>query len=160
MIVWLRESRTRFERADKLRVVKRFLRYWLPPLAWMGLIFFLSAQPDLPHAPGPWFDTLLKKGGHALAFGILAWLYLRVLRGRFSAVATLRLVSAGLAILYAASDEYHQTLVPGRKGRLSDVGIDTAGVCGAMLLHLWLERRRRHRSTAGQMAEDRPTPVR
>ncbi|MBN1815207.1 MAG: VanZ family protein [Anaerolineae bacterium] len=129
------------------------------------MIFFLSAQPDLPHAPGPWFDTLLKKVGHALAFGILAWLYLRALRGRFPATATLRLVSAGLAVLYAASDEYHQTFVPGRKGRLFDVGVDTAGVCGAMLLDRCLERRRRLRSTAsqtieGRPTEGRPTPVR
>jgi VanZ family protein len=116
----------------------------------MGLIFFLSAQPDLPQAPGPWLDTFLKKGGHALAFGILAWLYLRALRGRFPATATLRLVSIGLAMLYAASDEYHQTFVPGRKGRLFDVGVDTAGVCGAMLLDWWLERRRRLRPTEGR----------
>ncbi len=123
----------------------------------MGLIFFLSAQPDLPQAPGPWLDTLLKKGSHALAFGILAWLYLRALRGRFSATAALRLLSAVLAMLYAASDEYHQTFVPGRKGRLFDVGVDTAGVCGAMLLIWWLERRRQLRSAAGQTAEGRPT---
>jgi len=130
----------------------------------MGLIFFLSAQPDLPHVPGPWFDTLLRKVGHALAFGILAWLYLRALRGRFSAAA-LRLVSAGLALLYAASDEYHQTFVPGRKGRLFDVGVDMVGVCSAMLLDWWLGRRRQLRSAASQMTEghptgDRPTPAR
>ncbi len=155
MIAWLRASRTRFERVEKLRAVKRFLWHWLPPLAWMGLIFLLSAQNDLPHAPEPWFDTLLKKAGHALAFGILARLYLRALRGRFTA-ATLRLVSAGLAILYGASDEYHQTFVPGRKGRLFDVGVDTAGVCGAMLLDWWLARRRWLRSTESRPTESRP----
>jgi VanZ family protein len=121
----------------------------------MGLIFFLSAQPDLPHAPGPWLDTLVKKGGHALAFGILAWLYLRGLRERFPATATLRLVSAGLALLYAASDEYHQTFVPGRKGRLFDVGVDTAGVCGAMLLDWWLARRGWLRPTESRPTESR-----
>jgi VanZ family protein len=158
MIVWLRASRTGFDRVEKLRGIKRFLRYWLPPLAWMGLIFFLSAQSDLPHAPEPWFDTLLKKAGHAFAFGILAWLYLRVLKGRFSSVANLRLVSAGLAMLYAASDEYHQTFVPGRKGRLFDVGVDAAGVCGAMLLDWWLERRRL--GSAANRTEGHSTPVR
>lgn len=157
MIVWLRVDRTGFEKVGKLGAVKRFLWYWLPPLAWMGLIFFLSAQPNLPHAPEPWFDTLLKKVGHAFVFGSLAWLYQRALKGRFASTATLRLVSAGLAMLYAASDEYHQAFVPGRKGRLSDVVIDTAGVWGAMLLHWWLERRRRLRSAASQAAESHPT---
>ena len=44
-------------------MIRRFLSHWLPPLVWMGLIFFLSAQPDIPHAPGLWLDTLIKKTG-------------------------------------------------------------------------------------------------
>jgi VanZ family protein len=111
----------------------------------MGLIFYFSAQPDLPHAPGPWLDLLLKKGGHAAAYGVLAWLYLRALRQRSApgrAQAAIRVVSAGLAVAYALSDEYHQTFVPGRGGNLLDVTIDGAGACAAMLLDWWLARRR------------------
>jgi VanZ family protein len=108
----------------------------------MGLIFVLSAQPDLPQAPGPWLDTLLKKTGHAGAYGVLAWLYQRALRARVRGSTALRVVSVGLAVVYALSDEYHQTFVPGRNGRLSDVAVDGVGACGAMLLDWWLERRR------------------
>lgn len=108
----------------------------------MGLIFFLSAQPELPHALEPWFDTLLKKIGHACVFGVLAWLYLRGLRGHVQAGGILRGVSVILAVAYALSDEYHQTFVPGRHGRLSDVAVDMAGICAAMLLDWWLVRRR------------------
>ncbi len=122
--------------------MRRFLWLWGPPLAWMGLIFFLSAQPDLPHAPEPWFDTLLKKAGHAFVFGVLAWLYLRGLRGYAHNGSLPRVASAFLALAYAISDEYHQTFVPGRHGRLSDVGVDAAGICLAMLLDRWLARRR------------------
>ena len=122
--------------------IVRFLWCWLPPLAWMALIFVLSAQPDLPGAPGPWLDTLLKKTGHALSYGLLAWLYWRALRQRFQATATLRVVSAGLAVAYALSDEYHQTFVPGRNGRLSDVVVDGVGASAAMWLDCWLARRR------------------
>ena len=125
--------------------MRRILRHWLPPLAWMLLIFGFSAQPDLPHAPGPWLDTLLKKLGHALAYGVLAWLYQRALRQRSSeghVPITLRIVSVSLAVIYALSDEYHQTLVPGRDGNLLDVAVDGVGACGAMLLDWRLERRR------------------
>ncbi len=122
--------------------MKRFLWLWGPPLAWMGLLFFLSAQPDLPRVPEPWFDLLLKKIGHACVFGVLAWLYLRGLRGHVEAGGILRVASVILAIAYALSDEYHQTFVPGRHGRLSDVAVDTAGICAAMLLDWWLVRRR------------------
>ena len=34
-----------------------------PPLALMGLIFFLSAQPDLSSGLGTW-DTVLRKLAH------------------------------------------------------------------------------------------------
>ncbi len=125
--------------------MKRILSYWLPPLAWMGMIFVLSAQPDLPHAPEQWVDTLLKKAGHAVVYGVLAWLYRRALRRHFSAgraSAALHAASVGLAVVYALTDEYHQTFVPGRNGNLLDVAIDGVGACGAMLLNRRLERRR------------------
>lgn len=111
----------------------------------MGLIFIMSARPQLPHAPNPWLDLLLKKGGHMLAYGILAWLYLRALRGRFQDermlyVVILYAVSIGLAVAYGLSDEYHQTFVPGRNGNLLDVAIDGVGACAAMLLD-WRRRK-------------------
>jgi len=118
--------------------MRRFLWRWLPPLFWMGLIFVLSAQPDLPHAPGALFDALLKKGAHAFAFGVLAWLYLRALRGEGPSSSRLRLLSLTLAALYACSDELHQAFVPGRNPRLSDVLIDSLGA----MLALALEARR------------------
>jgi len=121
--------------------MRRLLGYWFPPLAWMGLIFVLSSQPTLPSAPGRW-DLLLKKGGHALVYGVLAWFYQRALRQHLCSLAALRVVSVGLAVAYALSDEYHQTFVSGRNGNLLDVAVDGVGACGAMLLDWWLSRRR------------------
>ena len=126
-------------------VLRRWFWYWGPPLVWMGGIFFFSAQPDLPQAPGPWLDMLLKKTGHTAAYGVLAWLYLRVLRrhlGNGRSLTVFRVASIGLAVAYALSDEYHQTFVPGRDGNLLDVVVDGAGACVAMLLDRWLARRR------------------
>jgi len=39
-------------------------------------------------------------------------------------------------------DEYHQTFVQGRNGKLLDVIVDGAGAAGAMLLDWWLARHR------------------
>ncbi|HEX40704.1 MAG TPA: VanZ family protein [Phycisphaerales bacterium] len=131
-----------------MRRIVRGASYWLPPLAWMGLIYVLSDQPDLPHAPGPWLDMALKKGAHAAAYGILAWFYLRLLRHRAGARRSgtaLRVVSIALVVMYALSDEYHQTFVPGRNGNWFDVGVDSAGAVAAMLLDRWWERRRSER---------------
>lgn len=38
------------------------------------------------------------------------------------------LVSLGVGLIYAISDEYHQSFVPGREPSVRDVCIDTAGV--------------------------------
>ncbi len=94
-----------------------------PPVALMAVIFFLSAQPDLGTGLGTW-DTVLRKLAHAVEYGLLFLLWLRALRwsGRAAWWA------AGIAILYAISDEFHQSFVEGRHGSPWDVAIDVAGV--------------------------------
>ncbi len=42
--------------------------------------------------------------------------------------------TAGFCFLYACSDEWHQTFVPGRAGRATDVLIDMIGVAVGMLV--------------------------
>jgi VanZ family protein len=48
-------------------------------------------------------------------------LLLRPLKGRIWPVGI-------VAFLYAAGDEYHQTFVPGRGGKWTDVAIDSIGI--------------------------------
>ena len=118
------------------------LRYWLPPVLWMSAIFILSAQPTLPHHPDRLFDTILKKVGHAVEYGILTFLLWRALSQGQGTLSRSALVTAFLvSVLYAASDEYHQTFVPGRKGKLVDVGVDTIGALVALLVVGSLGRR-------------------
>ncbi len=119
-------------------------RYWLPPVLWMGVIFIVSAQPILPHYPDTLLDLILKKAAHMIEYGILAFLLWRALsRGRgtlsWSALVTAFVVS----VLYAASDEYHQSFVPGRNGTPVDVGIDAVGALVALLVVGSLGKKRR-----------------
>ena len=107
-----------------------------PPLALMGLIFFLSAQPDLSSGLGGW-DLVLRKLAHMAEFGLLFLLWRRALPGRSPWVA------AAIAVAYAISDELHQTTVEGRKGTPVDVLVDTAGVGVAWLTLDRLTARRR-----------------
>lgn len=103
-------------------------------LLWMGGIFWLSAQPDLPHAPEPWLDRVLRKGGHAVLFGVLALLYLGALQGDGPPSPRDRWLALGLTVLYALSDEFHQSFVPGRTPSLWDVLIDGVGAVLALVL--------------------------
>ena len=125
-------------------LVNSLFRYWLPLVLWMGLIFILSAQPSLPHHPDTLLDLILKKVAHMMEYGILAFLLWRALsRGR-GALSRLALVTAFfVSVLYAASDEYHQTFVPGRNGTSVDVGIDAVGALVALLIVGSLARKER-----------------
>jgi VanZ family protein len=107
----------------------------------MGVIFVASATPSaqIPSA-GPW-DLLVKKGGHLLSYALLAWLWLWALQPALSP-PRLCWVVLTIAVLYAASDEYHQTFVVGRNGTPVDVLIDTIGaLLGILLWRYWQGRR-------------------
>jgi VanZ family protein len=101
------------------------LRLWLPVVAWAALIFALSSVPDLGTGLGGW-DLVLRKIAHAAEYAVLGALLLRATGRAGLAVA--------LGTLYAASDEIHQSFVPGRSGRPLDVAIDALGVvCGVLV---------------------------
>ena len=106
-----------------------------PPVALMGLIFFLSAQPDLSSGLGGW-DVVLRKLAHMVEYGLLFLLWLRALPGRSARAA------AAIAVGYAVSDEFHQSTVEGRHGTPVDVGIDAVGVAVTWLLTHRLRRQR------------------
>jgi VanZ family protein len=103
----------------------------------MALIFFLSSQPQLPSPPDPWADLIFKKGAHFTAYAVLAVLFRRALpSGRW-----IWALSWVLTVLYAASDEWHQSFVPGRHPQLTDVLIDVCGATTGLLIFWWVERR-------------------
>ncbi len=109
---------------------------YAPPVALMGLIFFLSAQPDLSVGVG-WFDHVGSKVVHFLEFALLFWLWLRALRFRQA------ILGAAITVFYAASDEYHQRFVEGRHSDALDFLTDCAGVAAVWALHVWVRHRRR-----------------
>ncbi len=108
-----------------------------PPLALMAVIFALSAQPDLNSGLGGW-DTVLRKLAHMAEFGLLWLLWWRALGYRDPRPAI------AIALLYAASDEWHQSFVDGRVGSPVDFAIDAAGV-GLAGLAVWLRASRARR---------------
>jgi VanZ family protein len=97
----------------------------------MILIFVLSGQPDLDSGLGTW-DTVLRKIAHVTEFAALTLLW-----GWALAPLSRRAIplAAAIALLYAATDEYHQSFVEGRSGSPLDLAIDALGVTiGAAVL--------------------------
>ncbi|MDX8150346.1 VanZ family protein [Patulibacter brassicae] len=107
----------------------------LPPLALMGVIWFLSSRSDLGGSGG-WLGLVLRKGAHMTEFGLLAVLWARALRALWTPRAPVALVGgAAIALAWAITDELHQATVPGRHGTPVDVLIDGGGiVVGTLLL--------------------------
>ena len=98
-------------------------RTWGPVIVWMALIFVLSSQAsDGRHSE---LAVLLRKFAHVCEYLVLTLLLRRALPP---------LAAALVALAYAASDEWHQTFVPGREGAPRDVAIDGIGITLASVL--------------------------
>lgn len=121
--------------ASVLRIAQRYL----PALILMAVIFGLSSIPSEEMPSFGFWDRLIKKGGHALGYGLLALAWWHALAWRkdrwpIALIATL---------IYAMSDEWHQSFVPGRHPSLIDAWIiDGGGAWLALwLAYQWLSRK-------------------
>jgi VanZ family protein len=144
-----------------VRGASSFLRYWLPVIIWMAIIFSAStaamSSGNTSRFIGPvvrWLYPAIserdlarvvftvRKTAHVTEYAVLALLFWRAWRKplrndtrpwRWSEALLALLVTA----FYAASDEIHQYFVPSREARFGDVMLDTAGAA-AGLLAMWI----------------------
>jgi VanZ family protein len=110
----------------------RRLATWLPVLAWMSVIFYLSAQ-SRPLEKTP--STALSYVAHFTEYAVLAFLLFWAQlfgngwKGNLRVALALSLV---VSALFAASDEYHQSFVPGRDASFLDFLTDCFGAAVAL----------------------------
>jgi VanZ family protein len=152
--------------------LRAFLKYWLPVLFWMALIFTASADshssqhtmgfvgpllrwlfPKMSSEHVEAIHLVIRKCGHLTGYAVLALLVWRALHLSKNSLPEWSWPKVGgtllVVFLYAASDEFHQSFVPTRTAHFSDVCIDTAG--GAIgLLVLWFFNHYRNRRRQGQ----------
>lgn len=159
---------------------RSFLKYWLPALVWMCVIYGASGDQAsnvhssrligpvvrwlFPHLSEPAVEQvvfIVRKLAHVTEYAILAMLLWRAIRRPLRDDArpwrwSDAVWAISLAALYAGSDEIHQMFVPNRQGRLHDVLIDTAGAALGLLsirLYGWWRSRR---PTASPLSEALP----
>jgi VanZ family protein len=121
---------------------------WALVLAWMGVIFYLSSRSELPRPEGI-SASLEAIAGHFVGYGVLAVLVSFALAE--TGISTLRrsVYAVLIAVLYGVSDEFHQSLVPGRDPALFDIAMDAIGAITALAAWSLLVRwRRSDRDTA------------
>ena len=129
----------------------------IPAIIWMVFIFYMSGKTgqessgqsgkislfitdllekvrqDSPQEMQNLQDILelvIRKAAHVTEYAILFLLsYLATVKISMSQSRFYnRSIAVLISLLYACSDEMHQLLVPGRSGKMIDVGIDMAGV--------------------------------
>jgi VanZ family protein len=122
------------------------LSLWLPVLAVAALIFILSSFEQLPSPP----SGITDKHEHFSIYFLLGLTLVRAFAGgRLSNITwSVALVSALTVVAYGASDEFHQSFVPGRDCSVYDLMADAIGgaAAGLVLLAWAIIRRRRERS--------------
>jgi VanZ like protein len=143
--------------------MKTLLKYWLPLLVWLGVIFvgstnIMSAEhtsryivpfllwlkPGMsPHAI--WIILVVtRKCAHVTEYAVLALLLWRALRSvpalRTKTFIVFGAVLVGCAV-FAASDEFHQTFVKSRTPSVRDVFLDVVGAILGVLIGASFARR-------------------
>ena len=119
----------------------------LPAILWMSLIFVLSAQdqrpgpeprsvavPQTPGSAAQPTEDLFNILGHLALYGVLAaclwwalWLTRLTSWGRLA-------ITFGIAMLYGATDEWHQSHVANRQASQFDLLVNAAGALAAVVL--------------------------
>jgi len=94
---------------------------WLPVLIWAAIIFILSSISIIKVTDLNFIDFLTKKSAHVVEYAILFGLIHRATKGKL-------LVSFIVCLIYAISDEYHQSFVIGRSASVIDIIIDLSGI--------------------------------
>lgn len=130
-----------FGASTDLGAARQTSRILVPVLRWL--------VPDLTPTALNRAQLLVRKTGHALGYAVLAVLIWRARRRSRpeSGPPCLRSDAAFafvLAVLYAATDEWHQTFTASRQGSVADVALDAAGAMAGLTL-LWLWERRQCR---------------
>ena len=129
--------------------MKSFLKYWLPLLIWLGVIFVGSTNVmSTEHTsrfivpfllwlkPGMSPQTIwtiivvMRKCAHLAEYAILALLLWRALRSGTALGAKMPSLFGTVLVVcavFAASDEFHQCFVKSRTPSVRDVLLDVAG---------------------------------
>ena len=150
--------------------MSRFLKYWLPLLIWLGVIFvgstdLMSAEHTsrlivpilLGLRPGMSPKTIwiilviMRKCAHVSEYAILALLLWRAFRSGPTLRTKLPTLFSAVLLacaVFAASDEFHQSFVKSRTPSVGDVLLDVVGALFGLLICASFARRHSKKATS------------
>lgn len=104
----------------KISNTTSYVMLWLPVFVWATVIFSLSSTSSLKVSDFFIWDFISKKIAHLFIYAVLFSLILRATKRNW-------ILSFLLTMIYAASDELHQSFVFGRNASVLDLGFDLSG---------------------------------
>lgn len=109
--------------------------WWWGPVLFYALVIFIASSISQP----PSLPTIVSdKGIHGGLYAGFALVVLRALARQWDRVTWLTAAGAiALAVCYGASDEFHQSFVPGRTADILDLRADAIGATVAVIV-AWL----------------------
>ena len=143
--------------------MRAFLKYWLPVVIWLGVIFagstdVLSAEhtsrflvpflrwldPHISLVAINSIQSVIRKLGHLIEYAILVALFWWALRGGTNLGTKMSLLFIAVWFVcgvFAVSDEFLQSFVPSRTASPHDILIDICGALIGIVLCLMFSRR-------------------
>jgi VanZ family protein len=109
----------KIKKIEKLLIlIERFL----PLVLMSAFIFIQSSKAAVAVSYFGWINFFIHKIAHIIVYSLLFLFATRAFKDRKIALI--------YTILFAISDEFHQSFIPTRNGSIADVLIDTAAASG------------------------------
>lgn len=136
MVVIFMKSAEPYHEQDMRPLLKNWiseerLTSWLPPVS-----FTYDGHPVTWQKPYDMLEFFIRKAGHVAEFALLMLFVTLALLSWRKAFYPMLGLGALISVGYAASDEWHQTFVPGRSGHVVDVLVDSIGIVLVVLICL------------------------
>lgn len=112
--------------------------YWLPVVIWMMTIFMFSSQHSVTVSPEYWLNFAFFKTLHVIIYMTLFVLTYRAVAASYAGMkGRWGIVAYVITVLYAISDEFHQSFTPTRDPTVRDVIIDSVA---ALIIWIYLTK--------------------
>lgn len=117
---------------QSLSKTKLFFTSVLPLIIWMLIIFLLSNRQKIAFTKNYAVSFVIFKTFHIIEYAILYCLWLRFFH--LIGVKQKYLVAFLCTLFYGFSDEFHQSFIFGREGKLRDALVDGIGATLSWIL--------------------------
>jgi len=130
----------------KHRDLEKQLILWLPVILWSSIIFSFSNRPTISASYFDPLDFIIKKAAHLTEYAILFSLIFRAFyqswypKKGIDYWENMALIST---LIFAISDEWHQSFITGRTATIRDILIDFIGILIGLSIIKWLNKQQK-----------------